>query len=44
MTPNQTWESLAEQASIETDPNKMIEIVTELNRVLGERIETSRKQ
>jgi hypothetical protein len=44
MTPHQTWENLAEQASIETDPNKMIEIVTELNRVLGEREETSRKQ
>ncbi len=34
----------AEQASKETDPDKMIELVTELNRVLGEHKETSRQK
>jgi hypothetical protein len=41
MTPNQSWRQLAEQASVETDSAKMLEIVSELNRVLGEREETS---
>jgi hypothetical protein len=46
MTPNESgnWEHLAEQASKETDPDKMIELVTKLNRVLGEREETSRQK
>jgi hypothetical protein len=38
------WKHLAEQASTEMDPNKLMELASELNRVLGEREETSRKQ
>ena len=36
MTPDQSgdWLSLAERATKETDPNKMLAIITELNRVL----------
>ncbi|MCU1302370.1 MAG: hypothetical protein JWQ87_2654 [Candidatus Sulfotelmatobacter sp.] len=41
MSPNQSWRQLAEQASVETDSAKLFEIVSELNRVLGERDETS---
>jgi hypothetical protein len=45
MAPHQpSWQHLAEQASKEMDPNKMLELVTELNRVLGEREETSGQQ
>jgi hypothetical protein len=37
MTSDQSgdWRSLAERATKETDPNKMLAIITELNRVLG---------
>jgi len=35
--PSEDWRELAEQASHEMDPKKMIEIVTKLNRVLSER-------
>ena len=37
MTSDQSgdWRSLAERATKETDPNKMLVIITELNRVLG---------
>jgi hypothetical protein len=38
------WEHIAEQASKEMGPKKMLELVTELNRVLGEREETSRQK
>jgi hypothetical protein len=46
MTPHQptNWQSLAEQASKEMDPNKLAVLVTELNRVLCDREETSRVQ
>ena len=46
MTPHQSsdWRHLAEQASKEMNPKKMLELVTELNRVLREREETSRKR
>jgi hypothetical protein len=46
MTPNQPrgWQQLAQQATTEMDPNKLMELASELNRVLGEREETSRKQ
>jgi hypothetical protein len=46
MTPHVPgdWKHLAQQASTEMDPNKLMELATELNRVLGEREETSRKQ
>jgi hypothetical protein len=46
MTSHQSrdWEGLAEQASQETDPHRLMELVTELNRVLGEREETSRQR
>jgi hypothetical protein len=46
MTPHQPtpWQSLAEQASKEMDPNKLASLVIELNRVLCEGEETFRKQ
>jgi hypothetical protein len=46
MTPQHTndWEHLAEQASNEMDPKKLMDLVTEINRVLGEREETSRQK
>jgi hypothetical protein len=46
MTPHQPgdWQNLAQQASTEMDPNKLMELASEPNRVLGEREETSRKQ
>jgi hypothetical protein len=36
MTSDQSgdWRSLTERATKETDPNKMLAIITELNRVL----------
>lgn len=36
MTSDQSgdWRSLAERATKETDPNKMLAIITELNRLL----------
>lgn len=39
MTPPQPgdWRHLAEQASNETDPVRVFELVTEINRILGER-------
>ena len=44
MTPQTSdWRHLAEQASSEMDPNKLMALVGELNRVL-EREETSRQQ
>jgi hypothetical protein len=45
-TPYQSsdWQHLAEQASKELDLVKLISLVNELNGVLGEREETSRKQ
>ena len=45
MTPSQNdWQHLAEQASSETDPEKLISLVTQLNRVLAEQEERSRAQ
>jgi hypothetical protein len=46
MTPHQpdSWEHLAAEASKEMDPEKLMNLVNELNGVLGEREETSRKQ
>lgn len=46
MTPqnqNSDWRHLAEQASLELDPQKLLLLVDELNRVLGEREEMSRR-
>jgi hypothetical protein len=43
MTPSQSdWQHLAEQASNEMDPEKLLNLVTQLNRVLGEQEERSR--
>jgi hypothetical protein len=41
MTPSQRndWQYLAEQASTETDPDKLVNLVTQLNSVLGEQEE-----
>ena len=45
MTPSQNeWQHLAEQASIEMDPDKLLNLVTQLNTVLGEQEERSRAQ
>jgi hypothetical protein len=46
MTPHLPgdWQNLAQQPSTEMDPNKSMELASELNRLLGEREETSRKQ
>ena len=45
MTPQPSdWRHLAEQASNEMDPQKMMEIVIELNRALEKREQTSRQQ
>jgi hypothetical protein len=38
------WRNLAEQVSNEMDPEKLMELVSELNHVLGEQQDTSRKQ
>ena len=44
MTPYQPseWQQLAEQASNEMDPDKLLKLVNQLNRVLGEQEERSR--
>lgn len=46
MTPHRPthWQSLAEQANKEMDPNKLAALVIELNRVLCEGEETLCKQ
>ena len=45
MTPQTNdWQYLAEQASSEMDPDKLLNLVSQLNRVLGEREERSRAQ
>ena len=43
MTPSQSdWQHLAEQASNEMDPEKLLNFVNQLNRLLGEQEERSR--
>jgi hypothetical protein len=43
MTPSQSdWQHLAEQASNEMDPDKLLKLVDQLNRVLSEQEERSR--
>jgi hypothetical protein len=45
MTPQPNdWRHLAEQASNEMNPEKMMAIIAELNRVLEKREQTSRHQ
>ena len=45
MTPQPSdWRHLAEQASNEMNPEKMMAIISELNRVLEKREQTSRQQ
>jgi hypothetical protein len=45
MTPQPNdWRHLAEQASNEMNPEKMMELVHELNRVLEKREQSSRQQ
>ena len=45
MTPQPSdWQHLAEQASKETDPDKLLSLVTQLNRVLGEQEERRAQQ
>jgi len=44
MTPQPSdWRHLAEQASNELDPNRLIDLVVELDRMLGEREKTRRQ-
>jgi len=43
-SPSTDWKGLAEQASNEMDPDKLLNLVTQLNRVLGEQEERSRAQ
>jgi hypothetical protein len=44
MTPQPSdWRHLAEQASNEMDPNKLVDLVVELDRMLGEREKTFRQ-
>jgi hypothetical protein len=43
-SPSTDWKHLAEQASNEMDPDKLLNLVTQLNRVLGEQEERSRLQ
>jgi hypothetical protein len=38
------WKHIAEQASEEMNSDKLMELVNELNRVLGEHEETCRQQ
>ena len=43
MTPSQSdWQHLAEQASSEMDPDKLLSLVNQLNRLLGDQEESSR--
>ena len=44
MTPSTAsdWHSLAEQASNEMDPDRLLNLVNQLNRLLGEQEERSR--
>jgi hypothetical protein len=45
MTPQPNdWRHVAEQASNEMNPEKMMELVHELNRALEKREQTSRQQ
>jgi hypothetical protein len=43
-SPSTDWKGLAEQASNEMDPDKLLNLVTQLNRVLGEQEERFRAQ
>jgi hypothetical protein len=38
------WKHLAEEASTETDPEKLMKLVNELNGILNENEELSRQQ
>jgi hypothetical protein len=38
------WQHVSEPASDEVDPNKLTNLVIELNRLLGQRAETSRRK
>ncbi|HZQ68817.1 MAG TPA: hypothetical protein VFA68_09900 [Terriglobales bacterium] len=42
--PPSDWKRLAEHASAELDPAKLMHLISELNRVLAERDQTSIKQ
>jgi len=46
MTPNHSsdWRHIAEQITKETDPQRVLELAQELDRVLGEREETSHRE
>jgi hypothetical protein len=46
MTPHQPsdWHRLAEQASTEMDPQRLMKLVSELNRQLGERNDSFRQK
>ena len=45
MPPHEAdWKYLAEEASNEMDPEKLLQLVAQLNRVLGEREESLRQR
>jgi hypothetical protein len=46
MTPHppSDWHHLAEQASREMDPKRLVQLVSELNRLLGERGASTRQK
>ena len=37
MTDQGRWEELCKQASVESDPKKLLQLVTEINRLLAEK-------
>lgn len=39
MKDNPRWKELCEQASVEQDPEKLMELVKEIDRLLGEKHE-----
>jgi hypothetical protein len=39
MKDNPRWEELCRQATVEQDPNKLMELVKEINRLLDEKHE-----
>jgi hypothetical protein len=42
--PYEDWKTLSEAASREQDPKKLLELVEQLNRVLGEREEEMKRR
>ena len=43
-TQDKDWKHLAQQASTETDPGRLMQLITELNQVLEQQEETTRRR